>query len=362
MSRILLVLLSAPAISSCDRHPVAPAVGTSPTVTQVHSLGAHRSLSADVLSVPVQFEPEDEAAVPQDERDIPLRAVVDDHPAWSPDGRLIAFHRRYPSSYGPPGLYVVSRHGGEPRLLLPGGFFFPREVSFSPDGDRLVCSNGNHLTFVDLTGAVTRPMYTDNGIAFPDWSPDGRSVVYARRFRSQFPLEPADSAGLHIFDVASALDRPLRHGDDVLPSGPVRWIRGGTGVAVLHAVGGDPRLSVASLDGREFSTLMSVPFPKLLWNLQHLGPARPRSGPLATEALVMLVLSQVIDRTLHVTIDPLVISDRPLLGIFDALSPSGREVAVIRPDPADSLGVLYVGQADAPPQARLKQLTRYDPP
>ncbi|MGH7729780.1 MAG: hypothetical protein ACRENJ_00850 [Candidatus Eiseniibacteriota bacterium] len=303
--------------------------------------------------IPLQPRVDDLAALPPDDQPIPLRAVVDDYPAWSPDGRLIAFHRRYRSRYGPPGLYVVPRQGGRPRLLLTGGFFFPQEVSFSPDGEHLVCSSGTQLVFVDLgSGAITRPMYTDNGAAFPDWSPDGRSVVYGRIFRNQFPPEPLDSAGLHVFDVASGLDRPLRHGDGVLPSGFARWVREGTALAFIHGQGGDQTLSLATLDGREFFPLMSVPFPKLLWSLQRLGPARPRAGPLATESVVILVIGRAIERTLQVTIDPLTVSDRRLLGLWDALSPTGREVAVIRPDPADSLGVLYVGKADAPPQAR----------
>ncbi len=361
----LVLLATVMAVASCDRHPIAPAVETRSSVVQPQLPEAFRALSSDGHSMSLYAAVDDRAALPPDGQSIPLRAVVDDHPAWSPDGRLIAFHRRYPSSYGPPGLYIVPRHGGEPRLLLRGGFFFPREVSFSPDGQRLVCNNGNQLAFVDIaTGVVSRPMYTDNGAAGPDWSPDGRLVVYGRIFRSQFPPEPADSSGLHVLDVTSGLDRPLRYGDTVLPSGPVRWIRNGTALAIIHASGGNPFLSVATHDGREFRSLMSVPFPKLLWNLQHLGPARPSSGPLATESLVMLVIGApaAIERTLQVTIDPFVISDRRLLGLWDALSPTGREVAVIRPDPADSLGVLYVGQADGPPQARMKQLTRYDPP
>ena len=76
----------------------------------------------------------------------------------------------------------------------------------------------------------------------------------------------------------------------------------------------------------------------------------------------MLVIGQAIEQTLQVSVAPVMISNRPVLGLWDALSPTGREVAAIRSDPADSLGVLYVGQADAPPQARMLQLTRYEPP
>jgi len=355
--QMVMVLAAGVAIASCDHHPMIPAVATRPGVTLSQTSGVTSALALDG-----QLDMDQVAKHHWADQPVPLRAVVDDFPAWSPDGRLIAFHRRFPSSYGPAGLYVVRRHGGKPRFLLPGGFFFPREVSFSPDGERLVCSDGNRLAFVDLrTGAVSRPLYTDNGTAGPDWSPDGGSVVYGRVFRSA--SEPPDSSGLHLFDVESGLDRPLKYGGQVLFSGPVQWIRNGTAIAFIHGnSAGDQFLSVASLDGTEFSPLFSVPFGKLLWSLQHVGPARLSARALTTESLVMLVIGRTIEKTLQVTIDPFTVSERPLLGLWDALSPTGSEVVAVRPDPSDSLGVLYVERLDAPPQVKVTQLTRFDPP
>ena len=358
---LVLVIATIVAIASCDHLPMTPADAPRPGVTLSQMSGASSTLALDG-----QWDMDQVAKHHFADQPVPLRAVVDESPAWSPDGRLIAFHRRFPSSYGPPGLYVVPRHGGKPRFLLPGGFFFPREVSFSPDGERLVCNDGNQLAFVDLrTGAISRPLYTDNGATYPDWSPDGGSVVYGRIFLRRFPPELADSAGLHLLDVASGIDRPLRYGDDVLPSGSAQWIRNGAALALIHADFGNLILSVATLDGLQFSPLYSVPIPKLLWNLQHVGPARSRARALTTESIVMLVIGRTIEKTLQVTIDPFTVSERPLLGLWDALSPTGDEVAAVRPDPSDSLGVLYVEKLDAPPvplQARVTQLTRFDPP
>jgi WD40 repeat protein len=358
--------LLAPALmmlTSCDHHPIAPVVSTPSNAANAALPGASRSSYPGGQRTPFRPELEDLAAVPPGDGSTPLRAVVDDYPAWSPDGRLITFHRRYPSRYGPPGLYVVPRHGGVPRLLLTGGFFFPSEVSFSPDGERLVCNNANQLVFVNLqSGAISRPMYTDNGATCPDWSPDGHSVVYYRVFLDGFPAEPPDSAGLHIFDVKTGLDRLLWSGYGAEPAGPSKWIRNGTALAMLHGDNTGWHFSVAALDGSEFNRVLSVATPEFLWNLQHLNPARPRSGPRATESVVMLVVGRPIERTLQVTIDPVAISQRQTLGLWDAVSPDGREVAVIRPDPADSLGVLYVGHADASPHAGMLQLTHFDPP
>src|SRR5262245_2493189 len=351
-------------LTSCGHRPTAPPIANNGSaVTATRWLEALRPPSSDAFFSSIQSMGEDSAAAPPGELSIPLRAVVDDYPAWSPDGKWIAFHRRYPSSYGPPGLYVVSSHGGAPRFLLAGGFFFPREMSFSPDGERLVCSNGNQLVFVNIaSGIAERPMYTDNGAAFPDWSPDGHSIAYARIFLNQFPPEPPDSAGLHVFDLASGMDRPLYHHSTVLGAGPVRWVQGGAAVAVSYALGGEALLNLASLDGQLLIPLLSVPSPQFLWNLQHLEPAKPTAGPRATESLVTLVIAQAIERTLEVTINPKSVVERRRLGLWDALSSTGREVVAVRPDSTDSLVVLFVGKADSPGKPKLKQLTQYLPP
>jgi len=90
-------------------------------------------------------------AAPGDQRDLSAQvcgtacAVNDDSPVFSPDGTHVAFNREND------GLLVVSTDGTGCRVLLPtgqnscagpvdapAGPFQPRDVSFSPDGTRLV--------------------------------------------------------------------------------------------------------------------------------------------------------------------------------------------------------------------------------
>jgi TolB protein len=50
------------------------------------------------------------------ERMLTAQGLMDYSPSWSPDGRLVAFRR----SYGhPPGVYIASVDGGEPWLVTP---------------------------------------------------------------------------------------------------------------------------------------------------------------------------------------------------------------------------------------------------
>jgi TolB protein len=110
-------------------------------------------------------------------------------PTWSPDGRRIAFVSLRPNFE----IYVINIDGTGERHLTPG----PKWVgdsspSWSPDGRWIAFSssrlkdgnpeifkmrpdgsNVTRLTFTDTPGEVS----PDDG--FPNWSPDGRSIIFS---------------------------------------------------------------------------------------------------------------------------------------------------------------------------------------
>jgi Tol biopolymer transport system component len=105
---------------------------------------------------------------------------VDDYnPAWSPDGRRIAFV----STRDPRGIYIMNSDGGNVRFLTYG-----EDPAWSPDGRRIAFSQYTgygydhpdrliHVINVDGTGDTTlaaRESFNHD----PAWSPDGRRLAF----------------------------------------------------------------------------------------------------------------------------------------------------------------------------------------
>ncbi len=112
-------------------------------------------------------------------------------PTWSPDGRYIAFARRGPDRCE---VLQIAALGGPETLLRPCGSGSVPLMHWSPDGRSLVISTWGErqgpyrLELFDFESRTTR-ILTDppagyNGDRFPEFHPDGRSVVF-RRTRTQ---------------------------------------------------------------------------------------------------------------------------------------------------------------------------------
>ncbi len=130
-------------------------------------------------------------------------------PAWSPDGRRIAFAGQAASPFFYLGLVPAS--GGRPRVALRTSWL--HHPSWSPDGRRLVFVEGTPTNEQILAGpdTVFGPMYVFDlatrtltrltnllGNA-PAWSPGGKRIAFATRSRSGatnvYLVEP-DGSGL----------------------------------------------------------------------------------------------------------------------------------------------------------------------
>jgi Tol biopolymer transport system component/DNA-binding winged helix-turn-helix (wHTH) protein len=121
------------------------------------------------------------------------RQVTNDHsqnvdPAWSPDGKWIAYH-----SAARHGVWVAPAEGGAPRRVAD----FGSNPSWSPDGSQIAFRSCEPFSFAlfDLPGSGESTIWTvapdGTGLrriteiheprgahAAPDWSPDGRRIVF----------------------------------------------------------------------------------------------------------------------------------------------------------------------------------------
>jgi len=100
-------------------------------------------------------------------------------PAWSPDGKSIAFQS---NRDGPYHIYVMNADGSDLRQLTSGDND-DRHPSWSPDGKVIAVDTGDELkreiALIDVA-SKNRTQVTKLGMTaqFPSFSPDGRSIAF----------------------------------------------------------------------------------------------------------------------------------------------------------------------------------------
>jgi Tol biopolymer transport system component len=118
-------------------------------------------------------------------------------PAWSPSGREIAFWR--PGSAGRGEIYAVRPDGSGLRKMVADADY---GASWSPDGKRLVFARAFDIYVVNANGSNVRRLTRASGHAYyePTWSPDGRRIV----FRSELGVYVMRADGTGIRRITSA--------------------------------------------------------------------------------------------------------------------------------------------------------------
>ncbi len=165
--------------------------------------------------------------------------IHDDSPAWSPDGRKIAFQS---DRRGTIEIFTVDADGGHPAPVTPGA-----RAAWSPDGKMLAYARsfeGHNEIFVipsdaPTSGAQPRRLTFDRHFcADPTWSPDGTRIAFTS----------AGSPHLEIHSMRlDATDRVVLaagRGDNRLPT----WFRDGR-IAFDSNRDGHEALYVMEADG-----------------------------------------------------------------------------------------------------------------
>ncbi len=143
-----------------------------------------------------------------------LRRIVAEgrNPDWSPDGSKLAF-----DASG--GVVIADANGGNARTLVATGV----DPTWSPDGTEIAYERQGTIVVVRGDGTGERVITTEAGE--PDWSPDGTRLVFTRR--------GAASRGLAIVGVDGAGDRSLTTDYDSQPA----WSPDGRRIAYVHCWG-----------------------------------------------------------------------------------------------------------------------------
>ena len=137
--------------------------------------------------------------------------VNDRSPAWSPDGRSIAWFSDEGGQYR---LHVRPANGkGQPKVYDPRGAGSYRDPVWSPDSQKIAYTdNSATLFWIDLgSGQVEKvasaPVFgpDESVVPRPAWSPDSRWIVYALVNRTWYHT-------VYAYDVKSRQSRPITDG------------------------------------------------------------------------------------------------------------------------------------------------------
>jgi TolB protein len=168
-------------------------------------------------------------------------------PAWSPDGRQLALTL---SREGGSQLYLMPANGGEPRRMMQSGAI-DTEPAFTPDGRMLyfVSDRGGSPQVYRTPvsgGAVDRVTFGGSYNISPAISADGRSMAYIARNGNLFRLM--------LMDLASGNVRGLTEtNDDESPS----FAPNSRLIIYATRAGGRDVLMTTTLDGRIKTRLLS---------------------------------------------------------------------------------------------------------
>ncbi len=189
-------------------------------------------------------------------------AAWDDYPSWSPDGKMIAFSS---NREGPFHIYIMNTDGSNVRRLTDGDDW-DTTPAWSPDGKQIAFASDRVGTFQIYTIAVdggNRKQLTNhpNFNAFPAWSPDGTRIVY-QSYQDESFAQGDDSVQDRDYEImvmpasgGAAKRITDNQAADIHPA----WSPDGKRIAFASDRSGSYQIYTMNVDGSSVSVVSSGP-------------------------------------------------------------------------------------------------------
>jgi hypothetical protein len=179
-------------------------------------------------------------------KNLTLSKCTNSFPAWSPDGKKIAFASDWDRTMN---IYVMDASGNNSRQLTKGQdpSWHP---SWSPDGKQIAFArkiqNVSSIFVMNADGTSEKQIAND--AADPAWSPDGKKLLFtSRRNGAFFRLYVMDPDGANVIELAA-------NGNKTGHTWPT-WSPDGKKIAWTDLVGTDLEIFVADADGKNAKQL-----------------------------------------------------------------------------------------------------------